>query len=86
MNLPVLISRVSCLVALGAGLATPAHAEGNRLLPFWGQPYPTGYAWTGRPEVILAPTALRRNRCRTAGLPGRGGRSPRCDVVLHALD
>ena len=80
-----LASRLSCLVALGAALASPVHAEGNRLLPFWGQPYPYGYAWTRRPEATLTPAALRRNRCRITGVPGRG-RSPRCNVVLHALD
>lgn len=85
MSLPALVSRLSCLVALGAALATPVHAEGNRLLPFWGQPYPTGYAWTGRTEAALTPVALRRNRCRTIGVHGRG-RSSRCHVVLHALD
>ena len=26
------------------GLSGQAEAEGNRLLPFWGQPYPYGYA------------------------------------------
>ena len=53
-----LASRLSCLVALGAALASPVHAEGNRLLPFWGQPYPYGYAWTRRPEATLTPRGL----------------------------
>ncbi len=33
-------------VTLLIGLAGPACADGNHLLPFWGQPYPFGYAYT----------------------------------------
>lgn len=87
MSLRVLVSRLVCLAAVGAALASPARAEGNRLLPFWGQPYPYGYAWTSRPEVTPIRLAPGRVGCRPRGARGRDyGRSRRCDVVLHALD
>lgn len=68
--------------ALALGIATTmassaARAEGNRLLPFWAQPYPSGYAYGRRFEPCPAPRRGDADRYRPV---------PRCGVVLHARD
>ncbi|MCW6511079.1 hypothetical protein [Lichenifustis flavocetrariae] len=77
------VRRVSILCAVVLSVAAlvhaaPASAEENRLLPFWGEPYPTGYVGA-EPECLV----LRHVRTK------RGLRSvteDRCAVVLHARD
>lgn len=74
--------RRSCLLALtlaAAAASGPAWAEGNRLLPFWGQPYPYGYAYrTAERERPEPCSRLRRH--------GQNLVPRRCVVVLHARD
>ena len=68
------------------GMTGQVAAEGNRLLPFWGQPYPYGYA---RAVEHSAPPQWVPCGNRPGPRDARVGRhrgSKRCNVVLHALD
>lgn len=78
----------SCRFAAAAFvLLAPAasRAEQNRLLPFWGQPFPSGFT---RGEIA---SDGRARDCPTE-LRGTGPRHrpayrfARCPVVLHARD
>ena len=81
----VLVQPVCRLLLVAAALgaaAAPCRAERNRLLPFWGQPYPTGF--TRREVDSPGPGPL----CRAFD-PGRrssrhGRAAERCVPVLHA--
>lgn len=80
---PAATIRASMLVlVLGAATAGgPAWAEGNRLLPFWGQPYPYGYAYEGLDRQGPEPCPeFRRSARRHVPIPRR------CTVILHARD
>ena len=75
------VRRGAALLAVALSVATlaptaPAGAEENRLLPFWGQPYPAGY-------VGFEPDCAVVRHIRTK----RGLRTvieDRCAAVLHA--
>jgi hypothetical protein len=71
------------VVAL-AVLLGPAVAEENRLLPFWAQPYPAGYA-PREPAFVQASRdcrLVRPTRAHRFGVPI----AERCPTVLHARD
>jgi hypothetical protein len=76
------------LLAMASALlftAGPCQAAGNRLLPFWGQPYPTGYVYRDFDPIGREPD------CRPVRLSGRhhGHRAlihRPCGPVLHARD
>ena len=40
------------MISGGACWSSCASAEGNRILPFWSAPYPSGYAYTHRPTDV----------------------------------
>lgn len=84
MSTTVRHTRVTLLLAVTLGAtAGPVHAEQNRLLPFWGQPFPSGFT---RGEVVDPPPGLRcfppaARRHHGRAYPSGTGR---CRPVLHA--